>query len=242
MAKRKLVVRSHQPRRTGIILGVTAIATLLAGYVLYEWGRYRGGYDGLRADRERRALLDEVDELKRANGRLREEIALLSTSKDVDREAYLRVEDTLADMQGQIQKQREELAFYRGIVSPTDGTRGLHIQELRVTPGAAESEYRLRLVLVMAAARHDKSVSGNVDLSVEGARNGVPISYPLSELLIGESKDAKIGFSFRYFQNFERELQLPEGFEPNRVMVEVNPKGRSAKVIKQAFEWSVQST
>lgn len=242
MAKSKLVVRSHQPRRTGVILGSALIGLLLASFVLYEWGRYRGGYDGLRADRERRALLDEVDELKRSNSRLREEIALLSTSKDVDREAYHRVEDTLAGLEGQIQQQREELAFYRGIVSPTDGTRGLHIQELRVMPGAADSEYRLRLVLVMAAARHDKSVSGSVALALEGAHNGVPVSYPLADLLIGEAKDAKMGFSFRYFQNFERELQLPEGFEPDRVMVEVNPRGRSAKVIKQAFEWSVQST
>jgi hypothetical protein len=242
MANPRLVVRSHQPHRTGVILAVSVLGLLLGSFVLYEWGRYRGGYDGLRADRERRALLDELDEVKRENGRLREEIALLSTSKDVDREAYHRVEDTLAGLQDQIQRQREELAFYRGIVSPTDGTRGLHIQELKVMPGATDSEYRLRLVLVMAAARHDKSVSGNVDLALEGARNGVPVSYPLAELLVGDAQDAKIGFSFRYFQNFERELQLPEGFEPNRVMVEVNPRGRSAKVIRQAFEWSVQST
>lgn len=242
MANPKLVVRTHQPRRIGVILAASVIGLLLSSFVLYEWGRYRGGYDGLRADRERRALLDEVEELKRSTGELREEIAMLSTSRDVDREAYLRVENSLGDLQSKIQKQREQLAFYRGIVSPADGARGLHIQDLKVMAGGKDSEYRVQLTLVMAAARHDRSVSGSVDLALEGARDGVPVSYPLSDLLVDDVSGEQIGFKFRYFQNFERELQLPDGFVPNRVMVEVNPKGRSAKVIRQAFEWAVQST
>lgn len=242
MANPKLVVRSHQPRRTGAILGVSAVSLLIAAFVLYEWGRYRGGYDGLRADRERRALLDESEELKASNNALREEIAMLTMSRDVDREAYARVEGSLGELQAEIQAQREQLAFYRGIVSPADGARGLHIQNLTVSPGAAASEYRLKLTLVMAAARHDRSVSGNVDLALEGARDGKQVSYALSDLMIGDVAGPKMGFSFRYFQNFERELQLPDGFVPDRVMVEVSPKGRSAKAIRQAFEWSVQST
>ena len=240
MANPKLVVRSHQPRRAGVLWAVGVVLLVASAYVLYEWGRYRGGYDGLRADREQRALIDELAELQQENTVLREEIALLSTARDVDSEAYERVESTLADLQSQIQMQKEELAFYRGIVAPADGSSGLKIQELSVTPGLAGREYRLRLVLVMASARHDRSVSGSVSLELEGARNGSPATYKLSEL-VGDS-NAAIGFSFRYFQDFERELTLPAGFVPDRIMVEVTPKGRSAKVIKQTFEWSVQTS
>ncbi len=242
MANSRLVVRSHQPRRTGVIWAVGIVSLLASAYVLYEWGRYRGGYDRIHADRERRALVDELAELQSSNTALREEIALLTMSKDVDREAYLRVENTLADLQSQIQNQREELASYRGIVSPADGSSGLKIQEVKVMPGAANGEYRLRLVLVMAAARHDRSVSGSVSLALEGDRDGTPTSYPLADVLSDEAKSSELGFNFRYFQDFERELVLPDGFTPSRIMVEVNPKGRAAKVIKQSFEWSVQST
>lgn len=242
MANQKLVVRSHQPRRTGVLLACGGLALLFSSFVLYEWGRYKGGYDGLRADRERRALLDELDELKSSNSALREEIAMLATSRDVDREAYLRVESSLSSLQGTIAQQREQLAFYRGIVSPADGASGLQIQELVVSQGSADSEYRVKLTLVMAAARHDRSVSGSVDVALEGAHNGAPATYPIDELLVGDAKGPDLAFKFRYFQNFERELQLPEGFVPDRVMVEVNPKGRSAKAIRRAFEWSVQST
>lgn len=242
MANPKLVVRSHKPRRTGVILAAALVGLSLGAFVLYEWGRYRGGYDGLRADRAQRALLDEVEELKRSNGALREEIAMLTMSRDVDREAYLRVENSLAQLQGQIQQQREQLAFYRGIVSPADGARGLRIDKLVVLPGASQSEYRLKLTLVMAAARHDANVSGSVEMALEGARDGVQVRYSLGDLMTDEVGDAKMGFSFRYFQNVERDLQLPSGFVPDRVMVEVNPKGRSARVIRQTFEWTVQST
>ena len=62
------------------------------------------------------------------------------------------------------------------------------------------------------------------------------------DVLSDEGESAQLGFNFRYFQDFERELVLPDGFIPRRIMVEVNPKGRAAKVIKQSFEWSVQTT
>ncbi|MEM6640595.1 MAG: DUF6776 family protein [Pseudomonadota bacterium] len=245
MSQPKLVVRSHQPRRLGVLLGVGGVAFLLVAFVLYEWGRYKGGYDGLRADRERRALLDELDEVKSSNRALREEIAMLTMSRDVDHEAYLRVESSLSDLQSTIQEQREQLAFYRGIVSPKDGASGLQIQELVVSEGPVDSEYRLNLTLVMAAARHDRSVSGSVEVALEGAHNGEPARFLIGDLLSSEPGDAKgadLAFKFRYFQRFERDLQLPAGFVPDRVTVEVNPKGRSAKVIRRAFEWSVQST
>ena len=47
------------------------------------------------------------------------------------------VSAALEDLQAQVLKQREELTFYRGIVSPEDGIGGLRIQGFQVQSGGA---------------------------------------------------------------------------------------------------------
>ena len=237
MHKSKLVVKPHRPRRARVVWLTLTLFAVASGFVLYEYGQYRGGFNQRAAERQAQALDARIVALNAENDRLRQRIAVLETSLQVDHEAYDQVEQTLADLQSEIQAQREELAFYRGIVSPPDGASGLQIRELELTSGAQSSLYRLRLVLVQAS-RHDRRVSGVVSLSVEGAKDGLPVTYTLAELSPGD--DASLGFSFRYFQDLEQELVLPQGFVPDRVNVEVSPRGRRAQVIRRSFDWAVQ--
>ena len=100
-------------------------------------------------------------------------MALLATHRDIDREAYHLVETNLADLQRKIQEQSDAIAFYRGIVSPADGGRGLRVQDLKLTQGKTEREFHVRLVLVQVM-QHDRSVKGEVDFSIEGAQGRCP--------------------------------------------------------------------
>ncbi len=219
---------------------VLAVAGAVVGYLLFEYGQYRGGFNQEQATREAQELNSQIMALQGENDRLRERIAVLETSLQVDHEAYNQVEETLASLQAEIQEQREELAFYRGIVSPPDGKTGLHIQELALRPGAQDSFYRLRLVLVQAS-KHDRRISGVVSLTVDGARNGLPVSYGLAELAPAQG-DESLDFSFRYFQDIERDLVLPADFIPDRINVEVSPRGRGAKIIRQSYDWAVKQS
>ncbi|NND59449.1 MAG: hypothetical protein HKN49_04200 [Gammaproteobacteria bacterium] len=239
MHKSKLVVKPHRPRRARVVWLTLSLAAVLGGFILYEYGQYRGGFNQRAADQQAAALNARIVALNTENDRLRQRIATLETSLQVDHEAYDKVENTLADLQAEIQAQREELAFYRGIVSPPDGATGLQIREMELTEGPQASLYRVRLVLVQAS-RHDRRVSGVVSLSVEGARNGAPVTYSLADLSPGDN--TPLGFSFRYFQDLEQELVLPEGFVPDRVNVEVSPRGRRAQVIRRSFDWAVQQS
>jgi hypothetical protein len=236
----QLVVKPHRPGQTRIVAAVAIVASLVVGYSLFELGRRQGGFDTVEAGQEREDLQAQIAELTRSNDELRQKVALLETSRGVDREAYSQVEGTLGDLQRQLQEQREELDFYRTIVTPADGVTGLRIQELSVTPGIQPSSYRLQLVLVQAA-QHDQVVAGVVNVSVEGAQGGRPVTYELRRLVI-DAEPAPMAFSFRYFQSLEREVKLPDGFQPERVNVEVSPNGRQAKVIRQSFDWTTQTS
>jgi chromosome segregation ATPase len=208
----------------------------VGAYLVYEFGRIQAGYDLVDAASERRAYEQHIGELDEEISALKEQIALLETHRDIDREAYREVEASLTELQAKIQEQRDAIAFYRGIVSPADGNKGLRVQDLKLTRGKNEHEYNIRLVLVQAL-EHDRKVSGNVKLTIEGDLDGVEKTFSYAELLPDET-EAAWAFSFRYFQDFNRQVVLPDGFTPQRVNVEVQSRTRSISSIEESFAWT----
>lgn len=214
------------------------LAALIAGsgYLVFEFGRIQANYNIVDAARERELYEQRIGELQADILALNEQIALLETHRAIDREAYNEVEASLSTLQAKIQEQTAAIAFYRGIVSPVDGNSGLRVQDLRLTRGQAERSYNLRLVLVQSL-QHDRKVSGDVSLFVEGMRDGEAVAYAYEELLPAEGEEGW-EFSFRYFQNFDREIVLPDGFTPERIRIEVRSRTRSIASIEESFSWA----
>ena len=225
---------SH-PRSTIVYL-VSAALLVSGSYLLYELGRYHGGYSLLDQRRERVETETALAERDASIEELRRQVTLLETSREIDRETYAEVEKNLSQLQARIQAQEEELAFYQGIVSPEDGIAGLRIQNLEVSPADAEQRYTLRMVLVQAII-HDRRVAGTVRFNIAGTRYGQPVDLELSDLAVdGEADD--LAYAFRYFQDLEQELILPVGFEPDRVDVEIWPREPRGQQVSQSFQWS----
>ena len=228
-------LQTHGTGRTWLVRGLLGALALVVGYLVFEYGRISAGYDVVDAANERAAFEAHIDGLDDRIAELEQEVAMLETHREIDREAYKEVEGSLLTLQAKIQEQQDAIAFYRGIVSPADGKPGLRVQDFRLTRGGEEREFNLRLVLVQAM-KHDRKVSGNVALTVEGNEAGEAKSYPLAELLPPDaSKDWP--FSFRYFQDFDRQLVLPDGFTPERINVEVRSRTRSISSIEESFAW-----
>lgn len=213
-----------------------AIALVVSAYLIFEFGRIQAKYNIVDAASEEQALRSEIDNLEEQIAALKQEIALLDTNRDIDREAYLGVEKNLAKLQKKIQEQRDAIAFYRGIISPADGGRGLRVQDLKVSKGKDERQYHVRLVLVQVK-QHDRSVKGEVDFTIEGAQDGTTVTYALEQLLPADA-DSNWPFAFRYFQDFDRELVLPAGFTPEKINIEVVSHTKSIASVKQSFLWA----
>ena len=225
----------HGAGRTWMVRGLLVALIVASGYLIFEFGRINAGYDILDAANDRQNYEDRITALNDEIIALKQEVALLETHREIDREAYKEVEASLSSLQDKILEQRDAIAFYRGIVSPADGNKGLRVQDLKLTRGKEEREFNLRLVLVQAM-QHDRKVSGDVNLSVEGSQDGVEKSYAFAELLPPEANKGW-AFSFRYFQDFDRQLVLPDGFTPERIRVEVRSRTRSIASIEESFAW-----
>jgi len=222
--------------RLRLIAGVLILCVVLYG--MYEWGRFEGGYSKLAEIQRRRELNAKIDVLQEDNQKLRGEVAAVELARSVDHKAYADVEKNLADLQAQVLKHREELTFYRGIVSPEDGIGGLRVQRFQIVPGSAENHFQLRLVLVQSM-RQDAVASGSAIIEIEGVRDSKPVQLALSEVGGTTRADGQVPFQFRYFQNIEQDVALPADFEPRAVTVEV----RSGKLapVRESYPWQVQA-
>ena len=216
-----------------------AVLVVVFGYLVFEFGRIQANYNIVDAAAERQSYEDRIEGLQAEIVGLKEHVVLLETYRVIDKEAYKDVETSLMALQAKIQEQTDAIAFYRGIVSPTDGAAGLRVQDLKLTRGSVERAYNVRLVLVQSL-KHDRKVSGDVKLTVVGDQDGAEASIEFAQLSPADASKSW-PFSFRYFQDFDREIVLPDGFTPEWINIEVLSKTRSIDSIDESFAWAIST-
>jgi hypothetical protein len=235
----QLVVRYQPSWRRRVLAFGGVIGALLLLYFMYEWGRFEGGYSKFAEIQRRRELAAQIEALEQDNEKLRGEVAKAQLAHNVEDKAYADVERNLADLQAQVLKQREELTFYRGIVSPEDGIGGLRVQKFEILSGGADRHYRFRIVLVQSMRQGDAVVSGGMSIQIEGTRGNRPEQLALAQVGGKTRADGQVPFQFRYFQNLEQDVVLPDGFEPRAVTLEV----RSSRLapVRESYPWQVRA-
>ncbi len=214
----------------------SALAVILTAWGMYEYGRHDGGFDVVAAYDARQQLQQKLDGSYQDNAKLREQMAVLERSSQIEQEAYKQLEGTVNGLQDEILELKEELAFYRGIVSPGDAQAGLNLQTFELTPTLIERKYHYKLVLTQVLSTGVVAY-GNISFSVEGSQEGQPMEYTLAQL---SDLNKELRFRFKYFQAFEGDLVLPEGFIPSKVNLVVKPRSRKHKQLTESINWMIQ--
>jgi hypothetical protein len=214
-----------------------AALIVVAALVAYAFnrGQASAGLDVAQVALDRRELSAAADRLEKQNARLNAKVAELEMARKLDREAYGQIEKTLGELQSQLSRQGDDLAFYKSIVSPADGIQGVRIQRFDVQQGGEPREFLLKLTLIQAM-RHDSVASGLAQIVMQGMQGDRPARYSVGELL-GRPK-AQLPFSFRYFQTIEQAVTLPDGFQAFEVEVQVH-SSKLRSPVRQSFPWKV---
>lgn len=231
----RLVIKSHSlwPRRAKLALMLLALG--LGSWGVFLLGQQAAGLDNdsLRIERDRlRALLAETEA---GNRRLSSRVVVLERAEQIDRQAYGEVERSLKQVQDEMLELREEVAFYRGIVSPAETASGLSVTRFSLFGMGGEGVYRFKLVLTQLRT-NNRLVKGHARIAIEGVLQGKQTRLSLKEVSGGTLGRLKL--RFKYFQNIEGDIVLPEGFLPSRVIIEVVPVGKGWKPFKKSFDWS----
>jgi hypothetical protein len=232
----KLVVRSYAPRRRALLLGAAALLAVGILYAMFELGRYDAGFRVVDSVRGALSASARIRALEAENDNQRRQLEAAEVARRVDREGYKQVERSLGDMQSQIARLNQDLSFYRGLVQP-DSLIHVKVQQMQIVPQSAAGQYHLKFVL-MQVGKSEKEISGNTAVSLDGLQFGKPATLSFAE--VSPTRRATLAYSFRYFQEYDEPIELPRGFEPTRVGVEIHSGRDTAHSVRQAFVWKAQ--
>jgi hypothetical protein len=233
-------VRTYAPvRRVAALIAVTLLA-LFALYVIYELGRYNAGYDRLAVAQQRAELEAAIDHLKEANHDLSLRLAEMDTQRIGWAREQAEVSHTIGDLQAQVARQGQDLAFYRGVgAQSSTAALGVSIQQLHIGATSAPKHFRVHLTLVRSV-RSDDLVNGSAVLQVEGETQGRQESLGLAALTAGAQRELR--YSFRYYQNLDQEITIPDGLRPERLSVELRSSRKGIAPLSKTFMWNVDAS
>jgi len=233
-----LVVRRHAPLRGVLLGGATLCLGLFALYIVYELGRFNAGYDRLAVAQQRAEYEVAIEKLEKSNRELRTRIAELDTMRVGRTQERTELSRTIGELQAQVARQTQELAFYRGVVTQGEVPSGMKIQQLRISATDKADHFHVHMTMEQSV-RPDDTVTGTVSLQIDGESQGGSAHLDYAALT-GSSQNEQ-SFSFRYFQNFDQDVVVPTGFHPLRLTVEVRSARKGVTPLTQTFLWRVEA-
>jgi hypothetical protein len=216
-----------------VLYVVLTFFAFLVLYVVYELGRYNGSYDHLAVSQERSEYEAQIERLEAANRQLRTQLAELDTIKVGHQREQAEVARTIGDLQAQVARESQELAFYRGVMAKAPIELGVRLGEVRVTRSKRPGSFIVHVSL-LRSGRPDNTVSGTLTLHVDSDAGTV---MDLQQLTGGKLKD--LPFDFRYYKTIDQEVILPDGFKPQHLGIDLRSSQRDAPPLTQTMVWNV---
>jgi hypothetical protein len=233
--KARIVQPGERRRRLIIGMALTLAGLLVTSWLAFDYGRQRAGYFSDRSEARIDRLQQRLDRVTRDRNLLRSQVAVLERSSQIDREAARGVRGQLGELEEANVELEEQLAFLRGILKSDDQKGGLRVHDLAIEALPGDRRYRFAFT-VSQVMQNAGAASGRIQVYVGGILDGEALDLDLADLTDG---DESLKMSFRYFQNVSGVLQLPEGFQPKRFVVNVKPTSESHASVTQVFDWVV---
>src|SRR5687768_1520572 len=232
--KPRFVIVPHRPYARVILI---VLLVLWAASVIAAWTiATRLAVPGLaRVQDELAVTARRADQAEELVGHLKQNAATLRRSDQISRSANTELQATLAEREEEVSGLRADVAFYERLVGATGQRRGLTVHEAVFAP---EDGGTWRYTVTLTQNLNRGAISkGEARISVEGVSNGRLRSLPW-ETLVQKPGAPGQPFSFRYFQQLEGSVMLPEGFTPQRVRVQLRADGST---VDQAFPWQAET-
>jgi len=223
----------HQHDRRGFWQALLLVLLLGAvGWQAYSWGVRQGGYDRDRSTQEIVALKTALEEqqaemrdLEAASVRHRRQAEIEQQASRELQQQLIAVEDEKAALQS-------EMEMLRSLVSNDNGS--LYIKNLKVQPAAGSNRFKCEFTIVQVMEKVG-TTKGKLVMKVSGRLNGKKARLDRTEFSDDDDKAVKLEFS--NYQDVRGDMQFPEGFEPQSILIEFLPRNKELKKLSKTFAW-----
>ncbi|MFD1216038.1 MULTISPECIES: DUF6776 family protein [Microbulbifer] len=230
----------HRPFFGAFSMMGVALLVLSTSAGAYFAGQYQLRKTLDETTRQHEQVLGQLEEVRKENESLRLRAATAEQSVTIGEQASESVREELVQKENQIAELKQEISFYRGIMAPSEGSEGVSIGRFSISQAEDGHRYQYKLLVQQSSARH-QVVTGAARFTIIGKEGEEIRRYALADLS-EQVESESIPLRFKYFQNIEGELQLPEGFEPEGVELSLKSSKRRGFNIDQRYGWLVQKT
>jgi hypothetical protein len=152
---------------------------------------------------------------------------------NVIRQANQLLREDESNRQAELNRLQTELDFFQRLAGTSGSQPGLAVYHLELVPTDSARVFRFVLTLTQNL-RRSAIITGNARFDLEGTLGDRPLTLPWSKITDGSEPEPS--FRFKYFQQLDGYLVLPEGFEPDRLLIALEVKGQS-KPVTRSFDW-----
>ena len=232
----QMVVVPHRPVYKALIFFVFLILMAIFSWLTYHYGKSQGIALKVEVVQERDDIRTQLEDARETIQEMRSAMADLKLREEVDTIATEEVRQTIESLQSRIAQLNEEILFYKGVMAPNVGDRGLRIERINLENTGLPSRFRYSLLLTQLVDKHEY-VLGGVRINIGGIEGQQEKVFKLSEL--DSTKKESIRFRFKYFQSIEGELSLPKDFQPREIIILAESTGRNKQRLEKKFDWQV---
>jgi len=214
-----------------VLASLTLAAGVIAG-AFFVGARYEHDSSKPLAERvqaieqERDALMVRVVELEQQN-------IALDRSHQIDHEACRSLSEELKTAQDKRLGAEKEASLLRRLMQEKGGGI-LEVKDFTLKEAAEPGEFAYNFTVSQLVQDFGES-NGDIRMEIIGKRNGKKTVLPLAKLK--GSKPSKHEMKLKHFQNFEGQIRLPDGFEPDNLVVEIKPRTDGLVPVSETFPW-----
>ena len=227
------VVRINKRRRKWLVFGILLL--VISVPLLTHYGTLWYAVD------ENRQLADEVnrqinliEDLQNQVADFEQSTANADLSLEVGRNLLEQMRKDMVASQAQIETLQEQISFYQSLMDPNPEKGGVYIETVDIEPTAFEREYRYNIIVAQKSSSH-RRVKGSVNVEFIAELNTDDVQTLALSELTETGKALPLGFKF--FQQFDGSVVLPQGFNPASVRVMVQLQGNSSPRLDETYEW-----
>lgn len=203
-------------------------------------GFYLGSYVYSAQKLEISSLQHSVQNLKSENEKVLKQLNVMRVELSV---AHLAQQKNFTEIKQGIEREsalQKDIAFYQQIMAPELTQQGFAIEAFNVEKSLSERSYRFEIVMLQRE-KIKSIIKGHLDITLEGSESGQSKQYALQDLLVNPQQ--QLDFAFKYFQVVDGEIQLPEHFQVEKVLIqsEIFQFNRKKGDLHSTFDWTVSN-
>lgn len=236
----RMKVVPHRPLKNIVVALALLVLVGVALTATYFSALNQASHE-LLSPQEAQELRAQLDKLTLEASESKRELAKFQLSADVDRRAGEELRKQVLELRDEKAALQRDVEVYR-ILTSRKSSNPMGISFGIFSVSALDDNKKQFKLVVQKLAEGDEDFSGQLRVLVVGQKDGAEAKISLHELVVNkidvEPMVEDIPLNFKFFQNIDTEIVLPDGFAPVRVELAVKSDSRRNPVTVEAeLEW-----